>query len=42
MRTMDIARDTAVRDLTGLIELGLLDRLGFGRGVKYMLKAGSS
>ncbi len=31
-----ISRETARRELTGLVRLGLLRRIGFGRGAKYV------
>lgn len=33
-----VVRDTANRDLTGLVSLGLLKSVGKGRGVRYVLK----
>jgi predicted HTH transcriptional regulator len=38
METLGVVRDTAHRDLVGLVELGLLARTGAGRAVKYVPK----
>ena len=38
MKTLGVARDTAHRDLVGLVELGLLVRKGSGRAAKYVPK----
>lgn len=38
MEILGVARDTAHRDLVGLVELGLLVRNGSGRAAKYVLK----
>ena len=38
MKTLDVVRDTAHRDLVGLVELGLLARTGSGRAAKYAPK----
>jgi predicted HTH transcriptional regulator len=35
-----VVKDTAVRDLKGLCELGLLNKIGSGRGVHYVPKNG--
>ncbi|MHB0980500.1 MAG: ATP-binding protein [Thermoleophilia bacterium] len=35
METLGVVRDTAYRDLRGLVKLGLLAREGSGRGAKY-------
>ena len=35
----DIANDTAGRDLKGLTELGLIESVGKGRAVRYVVKA---
>jgi predicted HTH transcriptional regulator len=42
VETLGVARDTAYRELAGLVELGLLSRKGAGRSAAYMLKAGKS
>ncbi len=42
METLDIVRDTAHRDLVGLVELGLLSRVGSGRAARYVLKEPSA
>ncbi len=34
--TLEVVRDTAHRDLVGLVELGLLARKGSGRATKYV------
>ena len=39
LETLGVARDTAHRDLVGLVELGLLARSGAGRAVKYVPRA---
>jgi predicted HTH transcriptional regulator len=36
MQTLDVARDTAHRDLAGLVKLGVLVRQGSGRNVRYI------
>jgi len=38
MQTLGVARDTAHRDLTALVKLGLLKRLGSGRNTRYVRK----
>lgn len=38
MKTLDVVRDTAHRDLVGLVDLGLLARVGSGRATKYVPK----
>ena len=38
METLGVARDTAHRDLVGLVELALLVSEGSGRGAKYISK----
>lgn len=38
IETLGVVRDTAHRDLVGLVEVGLLARVGAGRGVKYVPK----
>ncbi len=38
--SLAITKDTAVRDLNNLCELGLLERQGKGRGVHYTVKSG--
>ena len=38
MERLSVSRDTAHRDLVGLVELGLLARVGSGRAVKYVPK----
>ncbi len=40
METLDVVRDTAHRDLVGLVELDLLVRKGSGRGARYLPKEG--
>ncbi len=40
IKTLGVVRDTAHRDLVGLVELELLARKGAGRGVIYILKDG--
>jgi ATP-dependent DNA helicase RecG len=40
MESLSVARDTAHRDLIGLVELGLLARKGSGRAAEYLLKEG--
>jgi ATP-dependent DNA helicase RecG len=37
---LKVAKDTAVRDLNGLCDLGLLNKQGRGRGVHYVPLAG--
>jgi predicted HTH transcriptional regulator len=37
MESLGVARDTAHRDLVGLVELGLFSRTGSGRSAKYVL-----
>lgn len=38
METLGVVRDTAHRDLVGLVELGLLARTGAGRAAKYVAR----
>ncbi len=38
-KRLHVVKDTANRDLTGLVEFGLLHVLGKGRGTRYVLKA---
>ena len=38
MTQLKVVRDTAHRDLVGLVGLGVLSRRGHGRGVTYVLK----
>ena len=38
IETLGVVRDTAHRDLVGLVELGLLTRRGSGRAASYVLK----
>lgn len=38
MDTLGVVRDTAHRDLVGLVELGLLTRTGSGRAARYLPK----
>lgn len=42
IETLDVVRDTAYRDLMGLVALGLLARTGSGRGAKYHPKEGGA
>jgi len=42
METLDVVRDTAHRDLVGLVHLDLLVRKGSGRGAMYVPKEGGS
>jgi predicted HTH transcriptional regulator len=42
METLGVVRDTAHRDLVGLVELGMLVRKGSGRSAKYMPKSAES
>ena len=42
MDSLEVARDTAHRDLVRLVKLELLTRKGAGRGVKYISKEGTS
>lgn len=42
METLGVVRDTAHRDLVGLVKLGILVREGAGRGAKYMPKGADS
>jgi len=37
IKEFSVSRDTAHRDLTGLVEVRLLERTGSGRGTKYVL-----
>lgn len=41
-KQLGVVRDTANRDLTGLVQLGLLQGVGKGRGARYTLKNPSS
>ncbi len=41
VEALDVARDTAYRELASLVELGLLSRKGSGRSAAYLLKEGS-
>jgi predicted HTH transcriptional regulator len=41
IKTLGVVKDTAHRDLLGLVELALLVRKGAGRGAKYVPKEGS-
>ena len=41
MNEFGIVRDTAYRDLVGLMRFGLLEAQGAGRSAKYVLKAGA-
>ena len=38
-KQFNVVRDTANRDLVGLVRLGLLESAGKGRGARYELKA---
>ena len=38
-RHFNIVKDTANRDLTGLVQLGLIKAVGKGRGTRYVLKS---
>ncbi len=40
IRELGVARDTAHRDLSALVELGLLVRTGAGRGTRYLPRSG--
>jgi predicted HTH transcriptional regulator len=42
LTTLGVVRDTAHRDLVGLVELDLVVRKGSGRGVRYVPKEGGS
>ena len=42
METLDIVRDTAHRDLVGLVEMKLLVRKGEGRSARYFPEVGKS
>lgn len=42
VKTLGVVRDTAHRDLVGLVELGLLIAKGSGRSAKYVPKEGGS
>jgi predicted HTH transcriptional regulator len=42
METLDVVRDTAYRDLMGLVALGLLVRTGSGRGAMYLPREGAA
>ena len=42
METLGVVRDTAHRDLVGLVDLDILVRKGSGRGARYVPKEGSS
>ena len=37
-KTFDVTYDTALRDLSTLVEMGLLARVGSGRTTRYELK----
>jgi len=41
-KRLHIVRDTANRDLVGLVELGLIQMVGKGRGTRYVLKNSQS
>lgn len=42
METLGIVRDTAHRDLVGLVDMGILARKGSGRGARYVPRESSS